>query len=429
MTWQPSASATATLLQCSRPFGEGVLVERGEASEAARYGSAWHECGAWALERWSAHWENSQSATKYKAVAAKHGAPTFRVSHKTSPKDKPWKAMPSLKELAGPLAKAAKRYDVGHSTMELEAHLGAALPKLFEWLEAIPHSSGDRLQIFVEKSFALNVATGEVREIANPTVDDHHYDTQPGEMAGTADLIVLVTGPKARHLYVVDHKTGEGDFSRPDRLPQIRTLALMATKALAPKGRGRLTAGVFHAFRRGFAKMYTDDLSIQDLREHLGALRQAFSRISDGTMRVGPLCKNCPARVGCPAGDSDLLVKAEALIKRGNVLGAQLFLPANNQANLTQDEKLGLLYETIKNGEELAQRARDAIKKEMEEGALPVLSNGKVLTLQKRTVERLSKREFVAAYGKLQAERLFAKWRKDEALIAKPEVYILPVDD
>jgi hypothetical protein len=65
----------------------------------------------------------------------------------------------------------------------------------------------------------------------------------------------------------------------------------------------------------------------------------------------------------------------------------------------------------------------------MEEGALPVLSNGKALTLQKRTVERLSKREFVSAYGKLAAERLFTKWRQDGALVAKPEVYILPVDD
>jgi hypothetical protein len=399
MPYSPSASATALLFQCARPFGGGVIIDRGESSEAAKYGLAWHAVAAWAL-----------------GLAV----------------------LPTMPQLAPVLEKAAADFGVSHLVQELEAHLFAALPKLFAWLDTLAVKDGDRIEILVEKSFALDVVTGAVREIENPTIEDHVYTTRPGEIPGTLDVAVLVWGPvrpggldQIKHVYIADHKTGEGDFSRPDRVPQILTLALMLYGFLKPRwGRRapKITAGVFHAFRRGIAKMYTDEVSLAELKKHHAALKLAYGRIGDGTMRPGALCQHCPARSGCPAGDSELLVKAEALIKSSNIVGSQLLLTSNDQM-ISKDKKLGLLYEVIKNGEELIRRSREQIRTEIEGGALPEMSDGRVLKLVERQVERLSKKDFVTTYGKLAAERMFDKWRKEGAVSKKPEWHIQAVDD
>ena len=394
---------SATLIQCSRPFGPGILFDKGPGSEAAKFGLSWHACAAWAIPRGK---------------------------------------LPTMKQFSPVVIKTAREYEVPHLALELEAHLFASLPKLFVWLNAIPRKPQETIELLIEKSFALNPVTGQVREIDNPTVEDHHYTNNEGEIPGTLDLAVIVGVRNPRQplgwksvsaVYMTDHKTGQGDFSRPDKLPQILTLALMLLGHLRAQGvrkTPRVIGGVFHAFRRGIAKMYEDDIDPEALRTHQSDLAKAFTRIGDGTMRNGPLCKLCPARTGCPAGDSDLLLKAEALIKRVNVAGSQMLLTANSNATkMTANQKLGALYEVIKNGEDLAARAREEIKREMNEGALPELSNGKILILDERLVERLSKKEFLKAYGKIAAERLFEKWRKDGALMKKGETFMRPVDD
>lgn len=392
----PSASNTALLLQCSRPFAEGIPIDRGPVSEAAKYGLAWHD------------------------VAAK-ASPGMVLSKK----------VPKIKRLQPLIVKATKAFEIPHLMNELEAHLFASLPVLLEWILSIPIPKGETMEILVEQSFALNPSTQGVRSIENPTVDDHIYVVRPGEVPGTLDLALLIgTRKRISKIYLVDHKTGEGDFSRPDRLEQILTLALMLDGFLAKRVTDRtiLTAGVFHAFRRGIAKMYEDEIALNDLLRHSSLLAKANKRIGDGTMRPGKECKRCPARTGCPAGDSELLLKAENLLTRSNIMGSQLLLTSNDQT-ISKERKLGLLYEVIKNGMELAERGREAIKAEMVQGAMPELADGKILILAERAVERLSKKNFVETYGKLGAERMFEKWRKDGALMKKGETYMRPVDD
>lgn len=329
-----------------------------------------------------------------------------------------------MKQLAPVIRRATTLYQVTACAEELEGHLFNSLPRLFAWLDTIP----DPKQVFVEMSLAFNVKTFDVRVIENPTAENHHYTLHENEVAGTVDLAVLSGSGRRQRLYVTDHKTGEGDFSRPDKLPQIKTLSLMLQRHLLPNG-PHVTAGIFHAFRRGLAKMYTDDILASDLKQHGVSLREAMARIGDGSMRPGAQCDRCPARTGCPAGDSELLTRTETLLNKSNVFGSELLLTGNSNTGLSRNEQLGYLYEIIRNGEALAARARQMISAEMAMGALPILPTGKVLVSKTRNVERLSKREFVQAYGKLAAERMFDKWRRDGALTQKPEAYTWAADD
>ena len=422
----PSASQTALLIQCSRPFGPGVNIDRGLSAEAAKFGLAWH------------------------AVAA-HAIPNGKL--------------PTMKALGPVILKEADAYSIPHLALELEAHLFASLPKLFVWLNQIPRAKHEVIEVLVEKSFALHPASGRVREIENPTVEDHHYAIKEGEeIPGTLDLAIIVGTKDPRNhrrwlriscVYMTDHKTGEGDFSRPDQLPQILTLAVMLLGFLKAQGirrQPKVVGGVFHAFRRGIAKMYDDEIDPKALQAHREALALAHARIGDGTMRNGPMCQRCPARTGCPAGDSDLLVKAEALIRQSNLAGARLLgsQPGSKDSKSPQgpeearvaklalrgapgamspDRKLGMLYEVIKNAEDLAKRGLAAIRAEVKNGALPELSNGKTLAIQERRVERMSKKAFISTYGRLKAERLFDTWRKDGALVKQAEEFMAPVDD
>jgi hypothetical protein len=68
------------------------------------------------------------------------------------------------------------------------------------------------------------------------------------------------------------------------------------------------------------------------------------------------------------------------------------------------------------------------IKEEVRAGILPELSDGRRLVLKTRNVERLSKTAFVDTYGKLQAERMFSKFRADGALVKKAEEYLTKDD-
>jgi hypothetical protein len=123
------------------------------------------------------------------------------------------------------------------------------------------------------------------------------------------------------------------------------------------------------------------------------------------------------------------LDKAGALLSRASTFGESLLAPVAVGDGISREKRLGLLYEVIRNGEELAEKARRAIKEEIGRGVLPELPNGKTLVLKTRAMERLSKTEFVRTYGKVAAERLFEKWRKDGALAKKEEFYLQPVDD
>jgi hypothetical protein len=237
----------------------------------------------------------------------------------------------------------------------------------------------------------------------------------------------------SKYVEIGDHKTGmsgpgQKDFSRPGRLDQLLTLAL-GYRALRKLPRSKpIRLAVNHAFRRGLAKVYWEEVSEKDLTQHREKLAASMQRIGDGTMRPGPCCEDCPARSVCIAGDSSLLDKAESLLRGNSMLSASLMLTSNDQTALTRERRLGDLHEAINSAMDVAERARAMIKEEVRAGILPELSDGRRLVLKTRNVERLSKTAFVDTYGKLQAERMFGKFRADGALVKKAEEYLTKDD-
>lgn len=377
---QASASRSALLLQCSRPFDPDLKFPRDEPGEPARWGSAWHEVAATIV-----------STTR---------------------------KMPTVVKLAAMALKAARHYDVEGAADELTNHLLQNLP------EVLRHVNGSTSRVVqAEASIAYDPATDKARTIPAPTDDTHHYLSKPTEIAMTYDWAFEV--PK--YVEIGDHKTGMGDFSAPHRLEQLLTIAL-GYRALRKLRKKPIRLAVNHAFRRGMAKVYWEEASEKDLSQHREKLAGQISRIGDGSLRPGPLCEGCPARSVCPAGDSGLLDRAEGLIRASNTLGSSLVLTSNDQTALTRERRLGNLLEVVEAGEDLAARSRVAIKEEMRAGVLPELSDGRRVVFSTRHVERLSKTAFVEAYGKLAAERMFTKLRRDGVLVKKAEEFMRKED-
>ena len=381
---QPSASRSTLLIACSKPFDPDLQFPRDLPGEPAKWGSAWHEVAAVVI-----------------AGSRK---------------------LPTVAKLSALTLKAARHYDVKGAADELTNHLLQNLPEV---LRHIALAAPKVVQ--AESSLAYDPVTDRARLIPLPTEDEHRYMVSPKEIGMTYDWAFET--PK--YVEIGDHKTGmsgpgQKDFSRPDKLDQLLTLAL-GYRALR-KIKKPIRLAVNHAFRRGMAKVYWEEASEKDLIQHREKLAAGMVRIGDGTMRPGPCCEDCPARSVCIAGDSTLLDKAEALLKGTNVLSASLMLTSNDQTSLTRERRLGDLHEAINSAMDVAERARAMIKEEVRAGILPELSDGRRLVLKTRNVERLSKTAFVDTYGKLQAERMFSKFRADGALVKKAEEYLTKDD-
>lgn len=377
---QFSASKTDLLLQCARPFDPALNIAN-DAGEPAHYGSAFHDVAAVVVRE---------------------------------------SKMPTAARLTKLAARAAARYGVERAAEELDAHLREAMPTLLEWLSGF---SGHVCE--VELSLAYNPLTNTSRVIDPPTADEHHYDVEKDEMPGTGDVFLS----KEDKLTVLDHKTGVDDFSSPDKLGQLKTLALAFAGRPRKHKIRHVQLAALHASRRGLAKVYVEEISFAELVKHRHLLMEQMKRIGDRSLRDGPECGRCPAREICPMGDGALMDKAEGLLKGSTTLGAALLLTSNDQTKLSRERRLGDLYEVIQTGEALAARARKEIKAEIERGVIPELPSGKNLIVKTKEVERLSKTQIIEAYGKLAAERLLKKLRRDGALMTKTEEYMTAVDD
>jgi hypothetical protein len=381
---QPSASRSALLIACSRPFDPDLVFPRDLPGEPARWGSAWHE------------------------VVAIIIAGTRK--------------MPTVVKLAAMTLRAARHHDVEGAADELTNHLLQNLPEV---LRHINENTTGVVQ--AESSIAYNPVTDKARLIPLPTEDEHRYEVSKHEIGMTYDWAYETP----RYVEIGDHKTGlsdddKKDFSRPDKLEQLLTLALGYRALRRIKKPIRLA--VNHSFRRGMAKVYWEEADEKVLKQHREKLAESMKRIGDGSLRPGSQCNDCPARSVCPAGDSGLLDRAESLLKGTNVLGAALVLTSNDQTKLTRQRRLGDLYEVVDAAMDIAERSRAAIKEEIRNGVLPELSDGRRLVLKTRKVERLSKTAYVDVYGKLQAERMFSKLRADGVLVKKEEEYLAKDD-
>lgn len=249
---QVSASKTALVIQCGRPFWPDVELSQGEVGEKALYGTNFHERAA---------------------IKLGNDAPLSGIG--------------------------------GQFDAEAEAHLEIIWPAFMAWLGGDNPLKIDWLQEdgrrIVEQSFAFNTLSpkaGGVRRVMLDIPTHQYQDLQRHEIAGTVDLAIYA--PRDRALLVLDHKTGEwpGD---PAELPQLLTLSLMLTRALKLGQNIRLVHAIHHA-PRGLtsSSVVAKSVSPARLQSHAKDLAGAFERITQRTIRQGPECQFCPARHNCP---------------------------------------------------------------------------------------------------------------------------------
>jgi len=380
MGLQPSASRTALLLLCPRPFDPALEADPDLPGEAARYGSAFHLILASCLR--------SSSKKPLEKTAA----------------------------YAREVDRAAREYDVKGAVHELAGHVKGSVKVLRNWLVR------EKLQVAeVERAYGIHPkADGSWgARVIPPHDEDHRYDVRVGEMPGTVDLIAVSSNHA--QAVVIDHKTGGESygFAQPSSLPQMRTLGLVAG---SPHIEGPdIEVGIFHADRRGLPIVYAEPYEASTQRSHVAELHQALSRIGQGFLRPGAHCSRCQARITCPAQAADLLAEGTAaLVASANALAVEpvdpkaILAPVEGSAAL--EVRAGALYELLKRFRALDKAGSDEIKRLVRGGAIIETCEGKVLTLQTQTYETLSKKSVIEALGKIAGEKELARLRKKGAI-------------
>lgn len=388
MKLQASASKSALLLACPRPFE--VETEPEEPSEPARYGSAFHQI-----------------------IAA-----CFRSRHKL---------FESTSAYAREVDKAVKRYDMKAASQELAGHVKSSVKFLRSWL------AREKLEITViETAYAIGpskAGSWHVREIGSFD-EDHRYKVEYGEVPGTVDLVAR-NSSRTRGL-VLDHKTGmqedwynEGaDFARPVKLAQMRTLGLVTAKAAELRlGTGARTTevGIFYADRMGLPSVYVDPYELDEKLDHSKALYEALELIGRRFLRHGGHCQRCPINNACPAYTAQLLSEGTiALVKHATTFALEPIdpkalhvLPDDSPiVGASIEERAGVLYDLIKRFDVLAAAGREEIRRMIKAGAVIETGDGRSLALRTQTFETLSKKSVLEALGPVAGGRELDRLRK-----------------
>ena len=367
MTVPKTASKTALLLQCPRPFSEDTETEPDEPGEAALYGTRWH-----------------------KAVAHHYGSETHE--HPGFPEDR--------------TEREAFIAHVEQGTMALD-----------EWMRPTGNPWGLSFQVTeVETSRALDLtksSDGTIKAILHEQGNAHEYTTEKGEvlpshfLAGTADVVLEAKTGAGIFRVGLDHKTGEdrtNSYVSPSDVPQMQALAEMwEADAVA----------ILHAPKGAPVQIYAEQIP-RGVSRFRHELWRAYRLVDSGFMRPGPECKFCPARASCPAKQGELLASTSqilgaALVKREEPMTPGRFHQLRSQWAALEKQALAQLREDVRSGEIIER------------------PDGKVLEIQTVQVERLSKKSILEALGAEEGKQLLEELRaagalkevEEERLVAK----------
>lgn len=394
MGLQPSASRTALLLACPRPFDPALEAPPDLPGEPARYGSAFHLLIASCLR---------------------------------SPKKK---LLERSDRYAREVDRAVKQYDVRAARDELAGHVKSSVKVLRNWLDR------EKLGITeIENAHAIRPypnGTWTTRAIRAHD-ENHRYIIEADQVAGTVDLVV-VSADRTRAV-VIDHKTGGGDetFAQPAAIPQMRTLGIIAANPLGAT-RPHVEVGIFHADRRGLPMLYAEPYERSAQKSHASALHKALARVGTGFLRPGPHCARCPARLTCPAHAADLLAESTAaLVHSANTLAVEPISPTAVYASLAVapsgsasiEVRASALYDLLKKFRVLEKAGSDEIKRLVKAGAVIETREG-VLAIRAQTYETLSKKSVLDALGKVAGERELARLRKKGVIHEAAREMLIP---
>lgn len=360
---QPTASKTALLLQCGRPFAEDTELGEREVGPEAIYGSCIHELLARSLSC------NGVNLEQTKTICDRWGI---------------------------------------EDMLEARAHVDSILKCLELWCVENPWGRQFRV-VTVEWPQGTKVSKcGNGRSYTTDfDAASHTYDLRPDEIGGSFDVLLRsidLDGTPSINV-VVDLKTGTyGDFTRPEVLPQMQTLVLQTRTNPAFFGEV-WAAAILHAPAGWPPVMYcSDEIGAEDSRAHAMRLFHALVRVGDRSLTPGPECGRCPAREACPANDGSLLARSGAMVK------------AANEALSKDAVDPGALHQFLATFDTLAKRARLALRARVEAGEVITRPDGAVLTLVPKEVENLSKASVVRAMGKHDGERVLAELRTHGAI-------------
>lgn len=351
VVYQPSMSKTDDLLACTWPFGR--RFPKGEAAEAARFGSAAHACYAEMLQ----------------GVAPE-------VSHH------------------------AEKFGV--DAEEVSDHVRRTFPSLEKWLtKSNPYNTNfitDVQDIKIEMSASLHVAAGKkhgtAREINPPDEKTHEYRgvDHRKELPGTLDLVIRTR----RYRLVIDHKTGF-DIPQVEGSGQLLSAAAVV-ESFWPKTPTTI-AGYFHAPRAGGgATVYAEEVSRVEVDYHVKRLKYAFKHIGDGRLKPGPACTYCPAYTICPA--------------HGGSTSAGLVELRRKPSGIMTAAEVGRIHQALTEYDGLAKKLRADIKAWVATNGPVSRPDGKEIAIVMRPYTNLSMESIKRKLGKVEGGRLIARLEK-----------------
>jgi hypothetical protein len=203
-----------------------------------------------------------------------------------------------------------------------------------------------------EVAYAFDARTGRVRRLR---VQGRDYPVEPGEIPGTADLVVPARGDEP--LMVIDWKTARWDFDPALHYEQLEFYALCAARE-AGALRVRCRIGVvaeggaigWHTWELGFdelaavaARVRNTHARVEAARAERAAHERANAAPWTPDVRGGEHCRYCPALLHCPG-------KRAAI---GAVLGM-------TPEALTA-ETAGRAHAIAKDAERVGERVREAV--------------------------------------------------------------------
>lgn len=347
---QFSASRTRHFLLCQYAYREDVETESSKTTPAMSYGSLFHASMQILLQTGQFETEDSLLASHVNAAASS-------LMHFMTPTGNQWQKTFIIIGVEKPLA---TRVD--------------------------------------EKGFAYS------RDVEFNALN-HTYSLQGEEFAGTYDVLLQsVEMPSFR--LVLDFKTGDwGNYEAVEENPQLLTLALQTSSN---------AVAIMHTTPGLPPVIWAKELPITALEEHGRSLYAALQRRKEGYLRPSAkACKDCPARKGCPAKDSDLLSRGEHLLAQ--VVGNSAFLVLASSATP------GAFHQFLSEVKRLDTRGREELKELVKEGGEHYRPDGKRLEIHIKHVERISKEGILKALGPEHGQAMLQNLRDLGCLEMKPQ--------
>lgn len=326
----PTASKTGLLLQCGRPFWTELKIPKQEVGEAAVYGTAYHL-------------EMANLLT----------------------------AMPDVDGLVG--------------GSDAQNHACRTYGPLLSWLRASTNVNWTETpKQWVETSFLFNTDTGKARITELDLATHTYFGHGRHEIGVTVDYAAY--DPVSKTLLVLDHKTGE-DPGDPENAPQLFTQSLALTAFLGGKF-NRIIQAFHHAPRFGTAKVTAKTIGLPRVKLHHTDLTAAFAEITKHTLRPGPECGYCPARLDCPT-----------------VVSALATLDPQGPGAITSD-RAGQIHQALALYDDLARQLKAQLREYVQANGPVIRPDGKVVDFTTRPFSNLSMASIRRALPPEEAEAL-----------------------